>query len=309
MPAPAPDPAIAAIATWSLASAPGTSALAVIEVTGDVDIAFAACGIRPVGVGEVSLRTFFGLDTGVVARYSMAHAHLMPHGGPAVVRGLLDGLTRAGIAPSRTPHYPEARSTSEARALAALAHAASPIAVDAVLSRMDTWTDAAEHDLRFLLHPALVVAIGRPNIGKSSLVNALAHRSVSIVADEPGTTRDHVGVRLDLAGLVVNYVDTPGLRDFEMRSAEDPIEARATTIAMDLAARADLLLICSDAANLPPQLPPSVAPPRTLHVGLRADLGESPHAPYSLSAATGAGLERLVRDIKNSLIPGALPAS
>ncbi|HEX2837463.1 MAG TPA: GTPase [Phycisphaerales bacterium] len=308
MPAPAPDPAIAAPATWSLASAPGTSALAVIEVTGDVDAALAACGIKPVAVGEVGLRDFFGLDAGVVARYSVAHAHLMPHGGPAVVRGMLDGLTRAGIAPSHDPQYPEARSTNEASALAALARAASPIAVDAVLSRMDTWNDAAEHDLRFLLHPALVVAIGRPNIGKSSLVNALAKRSVSIVADEPGTTRDHVGVRLDLAGLVVHYVDTPGLRDTEKGATDDPIETRATSIALDLAARADLLLICSDAANPPPRLPPSVSPPHTLHVGLRADLGASRHAPRSVCAITGVGMEQLVRDIRSCLIPGVLAA-
>ncbi len=302
MPAAAPDPAIAAPATWSLASAPGTSALAVIEVTGDVDAALVVCGIKPVAVGEVGLRDFFGLDAGVVARYSVAHAHLMPHGGPAVVRGMLAGLTRAGITPSHNPQYPEAHSTNEARALAALARAASPIAVDAVLSRTDRWSDATEQDLRFLLQPALVVAIGRPNIGKSSLVNALAKRSVSIVADEPGTTRDHVGVRLDLAGLVVHYVDTPGLRDFDRQEAEDPIEARATAIALELAARADLLLICSDAANPPPRLPPSVSPPRTLHVGLRADLGASRYAPHSLSAITGVGMEQLVRDIRSCLI-------
>jgi hypothetical protein len=113
MPAAAPDPAIAAPATWSLASAPGTSALAVIEVTGDVDAALVVCGIKPVAVGEVGLRDFFGLDAGVVARYSVAHAHLMPHGGPAVVRGMLAGLTRAGITPSHDPQYPEAHSTNE----------------------------------------------------------------------------------------------------------------------------------------------------------------------------------------------------
>lgn len=303
---PAPDPARATLATWSLASAPGMSALAVIEVAGDVDAALTACGIKPVAVGEVGLRDLFGLDSGIIARYSVGHAHLMPHGGPAVVRGVIEALSRAGIVQSCDLGYPEANSANVARALSVLARASSPVAVDAVMERMRTWDHADEGDLRFLLQPALVVAIGRPNIGKSSLVNALAKRSVSIVADEPGTTRDHVGVRLELAGLVVHYVDTPGLRDVELGEAQDPIEARAAAVALDLAARADLLLVCSDAAHPPPRLPPS--PSRTLHVGLRADLGASPHAPHSVCAITGVGMEQLVRDIRNCLIPGVLAA-
>lgn len=289
-------------AHWALVSPSGVGAIAVIEVTGDVDSALTACGIQGVAVGQVVLRDLFGVDKGLIARYTPWCAHVMPHGGAAVVRGVVTGLERAGIQPKVEAQaaYPESRSPAEARALSVLAHAASPRAVDAILSRIDTWDGDAEQRLRHLLTPPLVVAVGRPNIGKSSLVNALAKRCVSIVADEPGTTRDHVGVRLDLGGLVVHYVDTPGLRE----DAEDPLEAHAQRIAVEVAGRADLLLVCRDAATDFPLLPPEVSSRLTLLVGLRADLGTCAGPGVWVSARDGRNLEGLVTHVQAGLVPG-----
>jgi tRNA U34 5-carboxymethylaminomethyl modifying GTPase MnmE/TrmE len=291
-------------------SAPGTGAIAVIELVGDVDAALDACGIRRVAVGGVALRDFFGVDDGIVARFTASHALLMPHGGRAVVRGIVEALVGHGLEARATGHgleahatYPEARSAREARALAALARAASPLAVDAILSRAASWDDDAEHHLRHLIHAPLVVAVGRPNIGKSSLVNALAQRSVSIVADEPGTTRDHVGVRLDLAGLVVHYVDTPGLRDGQ---PTDTIEGQAVALALAVAARADLILLCRDAATPFPALPTAVASRLTLRVGLRADLGPAAGVDVAVSARTGEGMAGVVAAVKGALLPAGL---
>jgi len=85
------------------------------------------------------------------------------------------------------------------------------------------------------------VLVGQSGMGKSTIVNALAQRRVAIVADAPGTTRDHVGVTLNLAGLVVRYVDAPGIRD-----TMDPIEAQAIRAATKVAQSADLLLLITD---------------------------------------------------------------
>src|SRR5205823_5205304 len=64
------------------------------------------------------------------------------------------------------------------------------------------------------LREGLVFAVtGPPNVGKSSLVNALAEREVAIVSEMPGTTRDAIEVRVELGGVPVSLVDTAGLRD------------------------------------------------------------------------------------------------
>src|SRR3546814_9680032 len=64
------------------------------------------------------------------------------------------------------------------------------------------------------LRDGLMVAIvGAPNVGKSSLLNALARREAAIVSEIPGTTRDVIEVHLDLGGYPVILADTPGLRE------------------------------------------------------------------------------------------------
>ncbi|WP_436644037.1 tRNA uridine-5-carboxymethylaminomethyl(34) synthesis GTPase MnmE [Microbaculum sp. FT89] len=82
-----------------------------------------------------------------------------------------------------------------------------------------------------------VVIAGEPNVGKSSLINALARRDVAIVSELPGTTRDAIAVRLDLAGVPVTVVDTAGIRE-----TADAIETEGVRRARDHAARADLVL-------------------------------------------------------------------
>jgi len=257
-------------AHWSLQTPAGAlGPVAVVLLTGDVDRAFQTLGIRGVRVGQVAVRDLAGIDTGVVARWAEDSAHLMPHGGPAVIRALLDRFRAAGLREARSiaprSAYPEARDDVEARMVDTLARAASPLAIDLLLDQPRRWRAAGsearelpqEHAsiLRRLIDPPLVVAVGPPNVGKSTLVNALAGRRVAIVADQPGTTRDHVGVTLDLAGLVVRYVDTPGVRD-----AADVIEHEATDLAMALATSADLLLLCGDPAHLPPARPDPAGP-------------------------------------------------
>ncbi len=88
-----------------------------------------------------------------------------------------------------------------------------------------------------------VVIAGAPNVGKSSLLNALARRDAAIVSERAGTTRDVVEVRLDLGGLPVTVADTAGLRE-----SRDEIEAEGVRRALALAAAADLRIVMVEAA-------------------------------------------------------------
>ena len=125
-----------------------------------------------------------------------------------------------------------------------------------------------------------IVVAGPPNVGKSSLVNALANSEVALTAPTPGTTRDAVSVRLDLGGVLVTLVDTAGVR-----VAADPVEAAGIARAASEAARADLVL----AAFVDGAVPANGQPVRTM-----IDLDAAPagwvEGVIGVSSRTGAGI-------------------
>jgi len=139
-----------------------------------------------------------------------------------------------------------------------------------------------------------VVIAGPPNVGKSTLMNALSRRDVSIVSAIPGTTRDLVEVPLELRGYPVTLVDTAGIRE-----TDDPIEREGVARARRRAEEADLTLWLSDAATSDGVPPPLGGP--TLAVLTKADRAPAgddgarkTDAPIRISALTGAGIERLL---------------
>jgi tRNA modification GTPase len=299
-------------ATWSIQTptgAPGAIGAVLLSATSGeaLDAALARLGVASVGVGAVAVRDLSGVDRGIVARWSPTSAHFMPHGGAAVMRALVvalgaSGLEQAAADPRRD--YPEAATLLEARMLATLARAASPLAIDLLLEQPRRWSadpdaspDAArDQTLNRLVEPPLVVLRGPPNIGKSSLINALAGRRVALVSDVPGTTRDHVGVMVELSGLVVRLVDTPGVR-----ATGDAIETEAAGIAARLTAAADLVLRCGDHSAAPPD----VAEPH-LTIATRLDLGLPGWVfEAGVSALTGEGLAELAGRIRERLVPSA----
>src|SRR4029077_16847676 len=97
-----------------------------------------------------------------------------------------------------------------------------------------------------------VVIAGPPNVGKSSLLNALAQRDVAIVSEEAGTTRDVIEVHLDLGGLPVVVTDTPGIRE-----AEGVVGAEGVRRTLARVNDADLVLWMVDASK--PQWEPKSA--------------------------------------------------
>ena len=111
-----------------------------------------------------------------------------------------------------------------------------------------------------------VVIAGPPNVGKSTLMNAIARRDVSIVSATPGTTRDPIEVELELRGLPVNLVDTAGIRE-----TEDPVENEGISRARRRAEEADLTLWLTDGSHAQTRAP-SQDRGRVLSVRTKADL-------------------------------------
>ena len=297
-------------ARWSICTPTGAAgAIAVFQIEGDIDAALDALSLPPMNPGEMKLRPLCGVDEGLAVRWDHSTLHLMPHAGAQVQRALGERLIALGLEhapPGSFPRYPEASDRLEELMLIALARAPSPRAIDVLLDQPRRWRTRPAHGdglaprvaLDRLVNPPLVVALGPTNIGKSTLVNALAGRAVSIVADEPGTTRDHVGVTLDLGGLVVRYADTPGLRE-----DAGAAEREAADIALRLAESADLVLLCGDASIPPPALP---LRSRSLRVALRTDLG-TPAWPHDagVCAPRGEGIPALVTLMRNTLVSDA----
>jgi len=138
------------------------------------------------------------------------------------------------------------------------------------------------------IRDGLTIAVtGAPNVGKSSLVNALAMRDVSIVTSVAGTTRDAIEVAIDLGGIAAVLIDTAGLRD-----TDDPVEAQGIARARRRAADADLVIAVASAdAPVWPE-----APSARLLLLNKADLDLPPALPaaaLAVSATTGDGLPEL----------------
>lgn len=264
-------------------------------------------------VGCVRLAMILDIDEVIVTRATARVAHIMPHGGPRIRQRLAEHLAALGaevvrpseIAPGST--YPEASDSLDAAVLSALADAASPLAIDLLLAQPDRWrtaTDWSTDDerrssrLNRLLVPPRVVLVGPANVGKSTLTNALAGRDAAITADLPGTTRDYTLMRMSLAGLVVEWFDTPGLRD-----SADKIERDAQRVAGSLIDQADLVIAMTDHA----QPWPVLARKPDVRLANKSDLARRPDdgVDHHIAATRGDGLPELVKAIKARLMPPA----
>ena len=198
--------------------------------------------------------------------------------------------------------------------------------VGCVVERLDRLLAGARRG-RLIRDGASVVVVGRPNVGKSSIFNALVGADRAIVTDIAGTTRDLVSERVDVDGLAVTFVDTAGYRD-----AGDVVEREGVARAMRARDVADVLVVVLDRSepvtsddeqlladsashcrivvanksDLPARcsvaaLQPQLSTSRDIVAGNGSEMSGPVGPLITVSAKTGAGLDDLRRAIVREL--------
>ena len=333
-------------ATAAMLTPAGRGAVAVIGVKGPVeklDAAFrqlfqAANGKllseQPLGRicyghwgGEVS-------EDIVIARVSETCVEVNCHGGVAAVDRILVDLTNAGFATvSWQEQMSDEQSAFEVECYETLLQATTSrtavvlleqqqgvllVAIEQLARAVEQGSAAALAGVRALLQwaefgvhltePWRVVISGRPNVGKSTLINALLGYSRSIVFDQPGTTRDVVTGETALDGWPIQLADTAGLRDSDDSIEREGIE-RARRAIDDSDCRCFVFDLSQPRTSEDEALLREVAGcPRGIIVGNKSDLPpiwtESlPPEAVMISAANGTLLDRLMARIVARLVP------
>lgn len=176
---------------------------------------------------------------------------------------------------------------------------------DEVIAEIDALLSLAPVGLHFV-HPWRLVIAGAPNVGKSSLLNALVGFERALVFDQPGTTRDVVTVPMALAGWPIEACDTAG-----WRRSDDALEAEGVARARQQAAGADCLLLVFDLSQpwTADKQELFAAWPQAIVVHNKCDLPVA-YRPEDLgadfvatSAVVGRGIDRLIERIVHHLVP------
>ncbi len=263
-------------------------AIGVIRIWGEeaakvVDSVMAKTGAGTMAVGKVR-RVRVGkptvIDDAVLIKLGEGEFELHTHGGIAVMAAVLAALKEAGaeiVETERAIALGMLGGVLEAEMLAMMARAVTetglrllanqPSALGAWVVGWEKFLGEAGNSQKLwqfqsaaqwvlersavlmrLFEPARIAIIGPPNVGKSTLANALLGRTLSITADLPGTTRDWVDARAVLTlgplSIPVTLVDTAGIRP-----TPDAIEAEAIVRTHGQAEQADLLLILWDVSR------------------------------------------------------------
>ena len=314
-------------------TAPGRGAVATVRVRGEssenaaiLDAAFTTANgmaARSAPVNRVLFGSWRGEDV-VVVRTAEYEWEIHCHGGEAAVSRILNEFSMgAATAPPKTIFeslllQTQTQKTARLalaqatgclhRALRNAADCSSSADLAQKLQSLLEWESAARH----LNEPWQVVIAGPTNVGKSSLLNAIAGYERSIVYDQPGTTRDTVRTELVLNGWLFQLADTAGIRS----TSGDPVEAAGIRRAKDLLQTAEAVLIAVDGVRgWEPehrQLIAEIAPstPRTIVV-CKTDLGRSMAVPvdvadlemFETSAVRRTGLRELCAWLTRTLIP------
>lgn len=326
----------------------GRGAVATVAVRGDcsrLDRCFRAASGDPFKQMEAG-RIYFGhwgsapaSEDVVVVRTEVEAAEIHCHGGTAAVARILRDLTEVGaIVLSPQAWLTTSDSTPSAQFLTecqwVLTQAATqrtahhllrqctllPQEIDAIdrlpdtaksarIARLLRWSHFGVH----LTRPWKIVLCGRPNVGKSSLINALLGYQRSIVYDQPGTTRDIVAVDAAFDGWPVELSDTAGIRELDQsRSAADQLESAGIARTYLHLQEADVVVLVFDAEAgiLPEDHRLLEVFPQGLIVLNKADLiaeersfGEFTGSVIRCSARNGTGLTELISALVSRIVP------
>lgn len=253
----------------------GRGAIAVVEVVGAdaatlIDRCFSPGGRRTVAASAIDAIRFgaWGGDGGeevIVVRTAPDAVEIHCHGGSAATNAILNALANQGASIDTPLSGPWSLSEDADRLLqraptervAAIlldqANGAFEHAINEALDCLrtgDTASAAATIDqlLRYdrlakrLVDPWRIVLTGPPNVGKSSLINALVGYERAVVFDQPGTTRDIVTAAGAIDGWPVVFADTAGIRE-----ADDPLEHAGVQLAESEIAAADVVVAVREA--------------------------------------------------------------
>ena len=316
---------------------PGRGALATISLQGPAAHRYAlACLAEPVPATNQAkrpwLRTFGKPDQGgeelVVAFLDAQRVRLHCHGGAAACEAVLQSLEAQGAV---RVSWEKWTSETNQCSLAATAEQALSAALTerAALILLDQWQGALKNEIEaisnllgqasetaaaltkldeliarasiglHLTRPWRVVIAGKPNAGKSSLLNALLGFQRSITSEVPGTTRDVVTERTAFNGWPVELRDTAGLRE-----SSDELEVAGVELARNEIATADLLLLVIP-ANEP--CTDRLLNKNTLLVRTKCDLlparGAAEFTGQLVSAVTAEGVPELIQAIVDHIVP------
>ena len=157
---------------------------------------------------------------------------------------------------------------------------------------------------RVMREGARVVLAGAPNVGKSSLFNALLRRSRALVCDLPHTTRDWIEESWEIGGVPVALIDTAGLGE-----SLDPVQQAGMVASRDRLEEASLVLWVTDLSRPETLVPPPASlASSALVVANKVDMVKSSpeeHGVVKVSARTGQGLDRLMEELVSRLLPDA----
>jgi tRNA modification GTPase len=273
-------------------------------------------GARPASPGEFSRRAF--LNGRIDLAQAEAVAELIHARGERAFRNALHQLN-GGL--SRRVEAAGARILDVLAPLEAFIDFGDDVPEAPNASEIRSGMDDARMEIQRLLEGetrarqmtdgATVALIGPPNVGKSSLLNAISGRDRALVHDMPGTTRDTIDVEISIDGIPVRLVDTAGIR-----RTPDPVERAGVERARQALESADLSLVVIDASSPPGgeehALLEMTRDHRRLLVRNKIDLGDDPAcrrlaadsntASCAVSALSGLGIGDLLQHVSREVV-------